>query len=134
MKPSSPAAAGSGSAAAVQSRAPSASRMVRARMVVVPPVSGLRAFIQLWAQKVSSPRRRAQTRRQRRRLERVLKQVSLAMPRATDLAALREEMVVRQLADRGIRDRRVLQAMREVPREEFVPAELVEFAYEDSPL
>jgi protein-L-isoaspartate(D-aspartate) O-methyltransferase len=51
-----------------------------------------------------------------------------------DLTALREEMVTRHLAARGIRDTRVLQAMREVPREEFVPPELVEFAYEDSPL
>ena len=43
-------------------------------------------------------------------------------------------MVARQLEARGIRDPRVLQAMRAVPREEFVPPELVEFAYEDSPL
>src|SRR5687768_12849346 len=100
MKPSSPAAAGSGRAAAVQSRAPSASRMVRARMVVVPPVPGLRPFIQLWAQKVSSRATRAQTRRQARGLERDLKRITVAMPRTTDLAALREEMVVRQLAAR----------------------------------
>src|SRR5262245_35448847 len=56
------------------------------------------------------------------------------MDRVADLFALREEMVARQLAARGIRDRRVLAAMKTVPREEFVPAELVEFAYEDSPL
>jgi protein-L-isoaspartate(D-aspartate) O-methyltransferase len=56
------------------------------------------------------------------------------MARTFDLAALREEMVTRQLAARGIRDERVLAAMRKVPRDEFVPAELVEFAYEDSPL
>jgi protein-L-isoaspartate(D-aspartate) O-methyltransferase len=56
------------------------------------------------------------------------------MARIADLAALRDEMVARQLAARGIRDGRVLAAMRAVPREEFVPSELVEFAYEDSPL
>ena len=53
---------------------------------------------------------------------------------AADLAARREAMVARQLAARGIHDQRVLAAMREVPRDEFVPAELVEFAYEDSAL
>src|SRR5688572_17015164 len=47
---------------------------------------------------------------------------------------LREEMVEKQLVSRGIRDRAVLAAMREVPREEFVSRALVEFAYEDSPL
>jgi protein-L-isoaspartate(D-aspartate) O-methyltransferase len=52
----------------------------------------------------------------------------------TDVAAQREQMVATQLAARGIRDARVLAAMREVPREVFVPAELAEFAYRDSPL
>ena len=52
----------------------------------------------------------------------------------TDLVALREQMVSRQLAARGIRDQRVLAAMRAVPREEFVPAEIVELAYDDNPL
>ena len=37
--------------------------------------------------------------------------------------ALRDAMVERQLAARGIRDARVLQAMRQVPRELFVPPE-----------
>src|SRR3979411_351881 len=44
------------------------------------------------------------------------------------------EMVERQLVARGIRDPAGLRAMAEVPREEFVPHELVEFAYEDTPL
>src|SRR5690606_1869952 len=35
---------------------------------------------------------------------------------------------------RGIRDRHLLAAMREVPREAFVGFEMSEFAYEDSPL
>jgi protein-L-isoaspartate(D-aspartate) O-methyltransferase len=51
-----------------------------------------------------------------------------------DLATLRGDMVDRQLASRGIRDRRVLEAMRRVPRERFVAAGLGEFAYDDAPL
>src|SRR3546814_907709 len=43
-------------------------------------------------------------------------------------------MVDTQLARRCIRDRRVLQAMRDVPRERFVREGLEEFAYEDSAL
>jgi protein-L-isoaspartate(D-aspartate) O-methyltransferase len=46
----------------------------------------------------------------------------------------RERMVDVQIARRGIRDRNVLDAMRTVPREAFVPAGMEEFAYEDSPL
>jgi protein-L-isoaspartate(D-aspartate) O-methyltransferase len=46
----------------------------------------------------------------------------------------REAMVERQLANRGVSDDRVLRAMREVPREAFLPPELGEFAYEDSAL
>ncbi|HEV2818136.1 MAG TPA: protein-L-isoaspartate(D-aspartate) O-methyltransferase [Allosphingosinicella sp.] len=51
-----------------------------------------------------------------------------------DFAARREEMVRRQIEGRGIRGPRLLQAMREVPREAFVPAHLAAHAYEDSPL
>jgi protein-L-isoaspartate(D-aspartate) O-methyltransferase len=43
-------------------------------------------------------------------------------------------MVARQIAARGIRDASVLEAMREVPRETFVPAHLAELAFEDGPL
>jgi protein-L-isoaspartate(D-aspartate) O-methyltransferase len=43
-------------------------------------------------------------------------------------------MVEIQLRRRGIRDERVLEAMRLVPRHEFVPAELVDGAYDDRPL
>jgi protein-L-isoaspartate(D-aspartate) O-methyltransferase len=46
----------------------------------------------------------------------------------------REEMVAGQLASRGIRDPRVLDAMRHVPRHRFVPPELVGHAYDDTPL
>lgn len=51
-----------------------------------------------------------------------------------DLDAARERMVARQIAARGISGRRLLAAMREVPRHEFVPPDLVQFAYDDSPL
>jgi len=43
-------------------------------------------------------------------------------------------MVGRQVAARGVRAPLVLKAMREVPREAFLPRQLQEFAYEDSPL
>ena len=48
--------------------------------------------------------------------------------------AQRERMVRTQLAERGIRDVRVLDAMRTVPRHEFVPESLRQEAYEDHPL
>ena len=50
------------------------------------------------------------------------------------LGELRERMVDTQIARRGIRDPWVLHAMRTVPREAFVPASLVECAYDDGPL
>jgi protein-L-isoaspartate(D-aspartate) O-methyltransferase len=46
----------------------------------------------------------------------------------------RRMMVVRQLEHRGIRDKRVLRAMSEVPRHEFVPNETRSVAYGDHPL
>jgi len=52
----------------------------------------------------------------------------------TDFDALREHMVERHIRARGIDDLLVLRAMREVPREAFVPPELREFAYEDAAL
>src|SRR5215210_2825620 len=53
---------------------------------------------------------------------------------AIDFKTQRDEMVSRQIAARGVRDRRVLEALRTVPREAFVPERLAEFAYEDTPL
>jgi protein-L-isoaspartate(D-aspartate) O-methyltransferase len=47
---------------------------------------------------------------------------------------LRERMVARQIVGRGVRDAAVRAAMREVPRERFVPPPLVSLAYEDQPL
>jgi protein-L-isoaspartate(D-aspartate) O-methyltransferase len=49
-------------------------------------------------------------------------------------AARRAAMVARDLEARGIRDPSVLEAFRTVPRERFVPAETVDFAYDDTPL
>ena len=43
-------------------------------------------------------------------------------------------MVERQIAARGVVGKRLLAAMRTVPREAFVPDRLREFAYEDAPL
>ena len=43
-------------------------------------------------------------------------------------------MVATQIVRRGIRDQRVLAAMRMVPRECFVDAAMAEFAYDDAPL
>ena len=51
-----------------------------------------------------------------------------------DLSQQRERMVERQLARRGIRNPAVTRAMRRVPRDRFVPKELAEFAYDDTPL
>jgi protein-L-isoaspartate(D-aspartate) O-methyltransferase len=49
-------------------------------------------------------------------------------------AERRAEMVARQLAGRGIRDARVLEAMARVPREAFVPEGLAGHAYDDAAL
>jgi len=43
-------------------------------------------------------------------------------------------MVAEQLVPRGIRDERLLAAMREIPRHRFVPPSLVHQAYADAPL
>jgi protein-L-isoaspartate(D-aspartate) O-methyltransferase len=51
-----------------------------------------------------------------------------------DFAEARDKMVERQIARRGIADRRVLDAFRRVPREQFLQEGLSEFAYEDGPL
>jgi protein-L-isoaspartate(D-aspartate) O-methyltransferase len=49
-------------------------------------------------------------------------------------AKARAGMVSHQLEQRGIRDPRVLAAMRGIPRHRFCPADQVAFAYEDHPL
>jgi protein-L-isoaspartate(D-aspartate) O-methyltransferase len=60
------------------------------------------------------------------------------MPRhahpALETLDARTRMVVRQLASRGIRNQRLLAAMRWVPREWFLPPHLAGDAYSDAPL
>jgi protein-L-isoaspartate(D-aspartate) O-methyltransferase len=56
------------------------------------------------------------------------------MNRDGELEARKERMVTEHLLARGIRDAAVVKAMREVPREAFLPPELERFAYEDGPL
>jgi protein-L-isoaspartate(D-aspartate) O-methyltransferase len=56
------------------------------------------------------------------------------MKLASDLIAERREMVETQLRRRGIRDPRVLRAMGEIPREEFVPPDWQRLAYRDEPI
>ncbi len=51
-----------------------------------------------------------------------------------EFALVRERMVVEQVEHRGIRDPRVLRAMRKVPRHRFVDEALVGRAYGDYPL
>jgi len=53
---------------------------------------------------------------------------------ADTFASLRERMVREQIAARGIVDGRVLAAMQSVPRHEFVPQGLQEYAYHDRAL
>jgi protein-L-isoaspartate(D-aspartate) O-methyltransferase len=48
--------------------------------------------------------------------------------------AQRRDMVERQIAARGLKDRRVLAAMSAAPRHEFVPRAHLERAYSDGPL
>jgi protein-L-isoaspartate(D-aspartate) O-methyltransferase len=60
----------------------------------------------------------------------------MLMPEADADRYARERalMVERQLRSRGIRDKRVLDAMSQVPRHEFVPSEFRTQAYEDHPI
>lgn len=47
---------------------------------------------------------------------------------------LREKMVKEQIRRRGIRNQRILEVMRKVPRHKFVPETQVRYAYNDNPL
>ena len=47
---------------------------------------------------------------------------------------LRNRMVTEQIIERGIRDERLLDALRNLPRHWFVPEEYANIAYSDSPL
>jgi protein-L-isoaspartate(D-aspartate) O-methyltransferase len=55
-------------------------------------------------------------------------------PGPDDFLAARLRMVSEQIERRGVRDPRVIEAMRRVPRERFVPEAMREHAYEDGPL
>jgi protein-L-isoaspartate(D-aspartate) O-methyltransferase len=61
-------------------------------------------------------------------------QAQASSPEAAEFARLRERMVRDQLRARDIADPKVLAAMLKVPRHEFVPADLVRSAYNDSAL
>jgi len=52
----------------------------------------------------------------------------------TEFTLLRDRMVAEQIEPRGVSDPRVLQAMRQVPRERFVDPDYADHAYEDRPL
>src|SRR5437868_2313227 len=67
--------------------------------------------------------------------------VGLALPtcnpaqtQVADFPAERERMIKEQIVMRGVVEERVLAAMRKVPREEFVPAEVRAQSYSDQPL
>jgi len=51
-----------------------------------------------------------------------------------EFVRLRQRMIDHQLLARGLYDQTVLDAVNAVPREAFVPTELIEFAYSDAPL
>ena len=55
-------------------------------------------------------------------------------PATPDFPAQRQQMVDQQLKRRGIKDERVLAAMAKVPREQFIPLDARDAAYEDAPL
>jgi protein-L-isoaspartate(D-aspartate) O-methyltransferase len=55
-------------------------------------------------------------------------------PQSFDFARARHDMVERQLRRRGIRDRKVLEAMGTLPRELFLPEHMRLFAYADEAL
>lgn len=51
-----------------------------------------------------------------------------------EFAKLRDDMIEHSIRARGVRDPLVLEAMAAVPRQDFLPQELREFAYDDTPL
>jgi protein-L-isoaspartate(D-aspartate) O-methyltransferase len=56
------------------------------------------------------------------------------MSKEIDYTSARDRMVTNQLIPRGIKDERVLDAMRTVPRHLFIPADMRTMAYADAPL
>jgi protein-L-isoaspartate(D-aspartate) O-methyltransferase len=64
----------------------------------------------------------------------LLQACSGAAPRDEANLSPAQRMIAEHLVARGVKDERVLAAMRAVPRHEFVPAELRDRAYDDRPL
>lgn len=60
--------------------------------------------------------------------------ISSGSPSKDAFSTLRQNMVTDQIIARGIKDPRVIEAMRKVPRHLFVPEDLRESAYDDRPL
>jgi protein-L-isoaspartate(D-aspartate) O-methyltransferase len=60
--------------------------------------------------------------------------LQVAATMMVDDNSLRDKMVAQQLVKRGIKDTRVLEAMRDTPRHLFVPRRYRAMAYEDMPL
>jgi protein-L-isoaspartate(D-aspartate) O-methyltransferase len=56
------------------------------------------------------------------------------MTTPTSYTSQRQRMVREQIMGRGVRDPRVLEALRQVPRHRFVPPEYAAMAYSDGPL
>ena len=56
------------------------------------------------------------------------------MTERIDFDSLRQEMVERQLLPRGIKDQRLIDVMRTVPRHKFVPTDYEKSSYGDFPL
>ena len=52
----------------------------------------------------------------------------------SDFTTLREQMIDRQIAARGLADPKLLAAFRAVPREDFISGDYADYAYQDSPL
>ena len=52
----------------------------------------------------------------------------------SDFGTLRERMIERHIAARGLDDPKLLMAFRAVPREDFISGDYADYAYQDSPL
>jgi len=59
---------------------------------------------------------------------------SFSSQQASEFDHLRNRMVERQIRLRGVKDEHVLNAMRKVPRHQFVPRSSIDEAYEDHPV
>ena len=59
---------------------------------------------------------------------------TISPPKRDKYTEARSKMVQQQIKDRGVHDESVLDAMRTVPRHEFVLERYLDFAYDDSPL